>query len=739
MIRSIEIADVASFKDEPETLDDLTALNFIFGSNGTGKTTISRVIADPQWAGSCSVRWGSASQAECLVYNEDFIERNFEQSSSLKGIFTLGEEQIETRKKIEAAESEIDKLDANIQGWARTLQGKDGVGGKRQELQQLEKDFQSRCWAQKQKYDDKFSEAFSGYRGSRKKFMTKVLEEEAENQAELKPLEDLKERAEIVFGPPPSREPFLSAPDYEDLISHESNPILGKAVVGTSEVDIADMIKRLENSDWVRAGRQYFELNDGVCPFCQRKVPHGFAEDLERYFDDTFERESEAIAELDRKYRRDSDLAISATAQLAKKPSKFLDSEQIASSLELLRAKIEANLSTIEAKRKEPSRKLALDPVGDIASKITALVKKANNRIAEHNNTFENLRDEKTRLQRDVWRFVLDHELQADLENYHKRRDDVERAIASLEVRIEEAKAKQREKRREIEKLQKEIISVRPTIDDINHILRSFGFQNFELAKVTDSPSYKLVRPDGTDAKETLSEGERTFVTFLYFYHKLRGSESESAAMRDRVVVFDDPVSSLDSDILFVVSTLIRSLCNEAAEEEGRIKQVFVMTHNVYFHRQVTYGHHQRKGRYTFWMVRKDADGSHIAGYDTNPVRSSYELLWSELCDENRSNFAVQNAMRRILEHYFTHLGGMSFDDIAQEFEGDEQRICNSLISWMHAGSHYASEDLYVYVEDATIDTYLRVFKGIFEKCSQTPHYEMMMGKVSRNDHRARK
>ncbi|MFH0083694.1 AAA family ATPase, partial [Pseudomonas aeruginosa] len=70
----------------------------------------------------------------------------------------------------------------------------------------------------------------------------------------------------------------------------------------------------------------------------------------------------------------------------------------------------------------------------------------------------------------------------------------------------------------------------------------------------------------GMDAKETLSEGERTFVTFLYFYHLLKGSDSESGVTTDRIVVFDDPVSSLDSDILFIVSSLIKALFDEVRQ-----------------------------------------------------------------------------------------------------------------------------------------------------------------------------
>jgi wobble nucleotide-excising tRNase len=63
----------------------------------------------------------------------------------------------------------------------------------------------------------------------------------------------------------------------------------------------------------------------------------------------------------------------------------------------------------------------------------------------------------------------------------------------------------------------------------------------------------------------------------------------------DRIVVFDDPVSSLDSDVLFIVSSLIKSLFDHVRENKGNIKQIFVLTHNVYFHKEVAYtsNHHE--------------------------------------------------------------------------------------------------------------------------------------------------
>ncbi len=44
MIKKITIRDVASYDHEGIVLDDLRKVNFIYGGNGCGKTTLSRLL-----------------------------------------------------------------------------------------------------------------------------------------------------------------------------------------------------------------------------------------------------------------------------------------------------------------------------------------------------------------------------------------------------------------------------------------------------------------------------------------------------------------------------------------------------------------------------------------------------------------------------------------------------------------------------------------------------------------------
>lgn len=730
MIESIHISDTASFRTEKQILDGLSKFNYLFGSNGAGKTTISRIIANEETFQTCKVNWKSGTKLEALVYNPDFVEHYFHQVPELKGVFTLGKKQQETLDKIAAGKKKINELTEKIETLNHSLQSQDKSSGKTVEQSNLESKFKGKCWAKKQKHDAKFQDAFTGYRNSADKFKEKVLEESSSDQSQLISQVELEKKAESIFGQTPVKESPVPIVDTTRLLAHESNPILKKRVIGKEDVDIAAMIKRLENSDWVRAGRNFYNANDQICPFCQQRTDETFAKSLNDYFDESFIKDSKEIDDLATNYITDAEFIQQRLANVIASPSKFLDVEKLKTEKEFLDTKVNFNRQHIAKKKKEASQVVELESLSKVVAEIKSLVDATNIKISEHNEMVANLDAERKALTSQVWRFVLE-ELKDDLADYKKNKDDLEKAITSIQQQIKEAQVEKKKKQAEVWNLEKQTTSIQPTIDEINALLSSFGFQSFKLAKSQNGAFYRLLRQDGSDAKTTLSEGEKTFITFLYFYHLLKGSTSESGMTMNRVIVLDDPVSSLDSEVLFIVSSLIKKLFDEVRSGAGYIKQVFVLTHNVYFHKEITYNQ-KRKAKAlseeTFWIVHKQDASSKVERHDTNPISTSYDLLWAEVRRSDRSKLTIQNTLRRILENYFKILGGVELHQLYEKFDGQEKLVCKSLVSWINDGSHFAHDDLYVAPDDAQVDTYLKIFEEIFKKSGHHAHYKMMMG-----------
>ncbi|MGR3318613.1 MAG: AAA family ATPase [Candidatus Anammoxibacter sp.] len=74
MIENIAIKNIASFDNKGIQLNNLKKINFIYGANGSGKTTISNFTAD-QTKGEfedCSLKWKHGQKLNSLVYNKKF-------------------------------------------------------------------------------------------------------------------------------------------------------------------------------------------------------------------------------------------------------------------------------------------------------------------------------------------------------------------------------------------------------------------------------------------------------------------------------------------------------------------------------------------------------------------------------------------------------------------------------------------------------------------------------------------
>lgn len=167
---------------------------------------------------------------------------------------------------------------------------------------------------------------------------------------------------------------------------------------------------------------------------------------------------------------------------------------------------------------------------------------------------------------------------------------------------------------------------------------------------------------------------------------------------------------------------------------KGTVKQLIVLTHNVDFHRQVAHhvaiwGKEVRAEHVTYWMVRKSDGVSRIEVKDTNPVKSSYQLLWAELVQPDNA-LLIRNTLRRILESYFQEWGGVPLSKLSEKLGEEDRLVCASLVDWVHEGSHWPDEFGAPVADSETVARYLRVFEKIFEERGHRPHYNMMMKMV---------
>lgn len=733
MINRIKINNIPPYLGEEQAIE-AKHVNFLFGLNGSGKTTISKFLRSPLLPlySDCSVEWEDAP-IKCEVYNRDYVRENFSESA-IPGIFTLGEENIEIQGRIEVLTARIKDLGEQQTSAENKLNGTDNGVGLKAKLQALGTTYTEKFWAMKQQLDKEHSPlqlAIEGFRGSKESFKRKIISEYRTNNSELLERAELERLCTQLFASNKEKASLLSVPSFDKLISFGENELLQRVIVGKEDVAIAGLIKKLGSDGWFRQGVPYLEESNGLCPFCQRPLDQEFLDQVEEYFDETYLSALNDIGRLCDDYTLVADALVNNLTAMAEKPSVFLKTSDLKIAVLQLKSVVENNKKKLSNKRTSPNTIVQLEPIHAIAETIAQLFTEANAAIVTYNERIDHIKDEKEALISKVWKYII-HAQQNDIEAYLKEETELKQAIEATQAEIQalgKEIADESQKRRSLEQ---RLTSVVPTANGINALLQNYGVTGFSL-RVNDSEnSYQFVRENGTPAYESLSEGERNFVTFLYFMYSLKGNRDESGHNDDKVVVIDDPVSSLDNDVLFLVSSLIRDLFKDIYAGTGTIKQIFILSHNSYFYKEVSYKQGIDKKKTGYWMITKSNNISKITGYKENPVSSTYEMLWDEVkaassAPSECNSITLANTMRRIIEHYFNLLGGIDLSKFHLDFPDGERQVFKSLISWANAGSHSAFDDYSATPHIYNTETYLKVFRDLFVKTKHIAHYDMMM------------
>jgi wobble nucleotide-excising tRNase len=394
MIKQIDIKSVATFDNLGVQFNDLKKVNFIYGTNGSGKTTISNFIhdkTDPKFI-SCSLIWQNAIPLKELVYNKGFRERNFGKGK-LNGVFTLGEASAEQIKIIEQKSEELKVIRADGVKKHETL---DKLI---EDKSKLENDFKETTWTNVYKKNEiAFKEAFVGSM-QKESFKSKLLQEFSGNAAQLETLESLQAKAETIFGEQPNRIEPISQMPFERVLEIEANDIWKKIIVGKADVDIAKLIQRLNINDWVNQGKEYIE--DTTCPFCQQKtITDNFKRQIESFFDEAYLKDIQQLKDLKQEYNNLTLNIINQLNGIEANQKSFgntkLDIDKFSAYLKTLISQNTTNNELLNSKFKEPSRSIELISLKEQANLVLSLINQANIETKKHNDIVTNYATERS-------------------------------------------------------------------------------------------------------------------------------------------------------------------------------------------------------------------------------------------------------------------------------------------------------------------------------------------------------
>lgn len=748
--------DRATFSNMPVT--NLTFINFFYGNNGVGKSSIAHSIDEDD-----GVEWADGktrNDYDVLVYNQDFINDNFKNYGDLAGVFIFGEEDIEAKKKIaELTEKKKEKSDERTKALEDYMAKKNGIDATMIGLQET-------CFTTTADIRKRFEKCMDGKK-QKKSFTDAVLAEKSPTKMDIAKLEQLYD---VAFDDTARTYPeFKRAGSKATYGGLPGKELLDMIIVSSSDTPFANFMKALgiSASSWVREGHAHYSAAAaGKCPYCQQTLPTSFETDIATCFDAQYQQEIRELSQFKTTYEVETAEIVRELKANMTDVLETINLKTYQEKIALLESSFKINRQRIADKCKDPATTVSLEDTDTLLLEIGGIIDDINKVIKSNNDVVNEKKTSKAKCKM----AIMQHLAYLLADEVKKYNDEVTR----LNKELKEITAHGIQLRKEISDLTKEIselnkhnANTEAAIDSINKILRESGFQGFSIrAKADEENAYEIIRNDNSVA-ENLSEGERNFIAFLYFYHLVRGSKNNKE-IKDKIVVIDDPVSSMDSTALFIVSSIVREMINVCRNNTeylnpqvpgDYIKQLFILTHNVYFHREITY---QQISYYlctSFYIIRKSDNISTVKlcvrqskeipseQENYNPVQNSYAALWEELRDL-QSTIPALNVMRRILEYYFLQLCGYEGSDLRElVLEKKENRekfikpvedgqpdmtdyqLASSLLAYINNPNGIS--DGLNYVEDYDdIEAYKRVFKMIFEALEQSQHYNMMTNKA---------
>tara|TARA_R110002049_G_scaffold20717_1_gene75850 strand:- start:3826 stop:6273 length:2448 start_codon:yes stop_codon:yes gene_type:complete len=590
-------------------------INVIYGRNYSGKTTLSRLLRSLETHSLSDKLEGrefeivfddgavvdqrnyDAHTGKVRVFNEDFVRDNLrfinDPDDAIEPFALIGDDNVAIQEQIDQIEAAIGSneegqetglfADLKLKKAARIQ----AATAHRTAARTLESQMRDKATAGSDciKYNsEKFGDQNYTIRKLKneiglvleKGFMPISDEEVATSEALLK--EEVKDDVQ------PLQLPLLSW----EVLSKETENLVSKAVAQSDKIEelVADAVL----NRWVKEGRGHHRAKREDCAFCGNKIHESRWNLLDKHFDDESGNLEAAIDKLIK--------AIASESAELHKTSKFDE--------KLFYAKFKPRLETLKDAHRQA--------VGSYIGSLNRLTKQLQSRkddlihskdyeaqpdptnlIQSVLDDYEILRSEANEYSNNLESDQLSAKTSLRLKTVHEFAANIGFSnqvsqIEKLAKDLEEASSLASEVEQSIRQKQKEVEAKRREMNDeekgarkVNDYLNHFFGHNFITLEALESPETELeaksirfeVTREGTKAYH-LSEGECSLLAFCYFLAKLSDVETKGSKP---IVWIDDPISSLDSNHIFFLYSLIY---NEIVSS-GRFEQLFISTHNLDF------------------------------------------------------------------------------------------------------------------------------------------------------------
>lgn len=684
-------------------INGLKLKNFIFGKNGTGKSTITKAMQN-QYREEYDVRVFQG-------YEDIVIEKEG------LNIISLGTENVKLQPEIDAKEKLIKTIESEISEselfpdnlYAKLNRQKRVVNKLRGEIDA----FYSRSAA----FIKKNYVNLVGPNYTKIPFESDVSQVKTTSKGDWEKAQKDFNQGTVEIGSPYSYYNQSIARFLEPV-----NKILTVEIVKKVKLEFDTQVEQ----EWVRQG---IELHNDKnhCLFCGALLTPERQDKLSDFFNDAVNELNISISKL--KEELETEISKIEDLPLIDRHKFLLSYESDVNSLnaQLGEIKIEQKqyLTALKASIEKRQKDLFLvckplnldlkDRLEDFDKSYKALYEK---------NKASN--DDLVSLHNTAKRQMLDYLIHEQCEKFGYQQKKTEwiaemKILNEMQRSFDDCNAELKIEKQNLKNLKEKTVDEELAADYINRLIKGLGNQSFTLVKDEQKGEKGLyvIRDYQGHIRsiDTLSTGEKNIVAFLWFINNLKNINVMSA--KPQVIVFDDPMNSNDDTTQYLIITELQKLLkgNEDA-------QIFVLTHNVHFYLNTRYNWWKNSSRSgynkkTIHLIKNGqvSDVKFIENKEED-IKTSYEALWFEvewLYKYGKPEYLL-NPIRRILDTY------KKFNCIDSLY--DDYKEAEKLFN---VNSHEI-DDLEAELNGKTSAKIIEMLRQVFEKNNGIEHFHRYWG-----------
>lgn len=705
----------ANIRDEGNNVVLFKPINIFYGRNYSGKTTLSRVIRALE-TGCISDKYENPQFEVCIndsvdvsqnnltahgkkirVFNEDFVKDNLRFIANSEETITPfaiigGNTTIEAQ--IQSLTNDLgSNEEGNESGFYLELKNATSIANTAFQTFQTENnqlDQQLTVKALDRTSGIKYrSDRFGDQNYTKAKLLTEI---EIVLNVSFQPLtdDDVTKKSNLLNERANPDIPTIPKPNIDIVtLNMKAQNLITKSISSSNKIE--QLLKDAIINRWVKEGRQIHKDRLEQCSFCGNEISEERWNELDSHFD---EESSKLEMEIDSLISEIEIIIINVDKQLPINKNTFYSKfhsnlDRLISFKKEIIDNLKIELYRIKTSLKERKNDLlnskSYIAIVDNSKRFDWCWTIFESYRTKANDYSDSLGSEQTEAKkllrlREVSDFVATTQYMIVTTRIQSLKNtfDTEKQIKqAIEQKIQQQIVQIEDKERLMKDEEKGALKV-------NEYLNNFFGHDFLTLQALEEADKKIrfeIIRNGKKAHH-LSEGECSLIAFCYFMAKLEDVETKSSKP---IIWIDDPISSLDSNHIFFVYSLI----NAEIIAKQEFEQIFISTHNLDFLKYLKrLPSALNKNQSAYFLISRDKENSRIRlmpkylkDYVTEfnfLFHQIYMCSTTDADDENQHNlfYNFGNNTRKFLEAFLYYKYPNSTDQIEKltKFFGDNRQ-----------------------------------------------------------------